>query len=86
MFMSAGFEFVRISFLLLVPNLLQWLRVLRSGTALRLARLSCVASFVILASAGVFHLVRASNVSSNSAKTTTMFNAYATRVFMCRSG
>lgn len=54
----AGFEFARIMFLLRVPNLLKLLRVLRSSTALRLAKLLSVASFVVLASAGVFHLVR----------------------------
>lgn len=53
-----GFRFLRVLYLLSIPDVLQYLRILRSRTALRLSQLLCNVVCALLTSAGMFHLVR----------------------------
>ncbi|XP_055343003.1 calcium-activated potassium channel subunit alpha-1-like [Paramacrobiotus metropolitanus] len=52
-----GLRFLRVLYFLNIPDILQYLRILRTRTALRLTQLVCSVVSALLMSAGMFHLL-----------------------------
>lgn len=72
-FFILGMRFFRIARILNIPEILQFLHILRSSNSIRLTRILCLLFTVWLSAAGFIHLVRELNNISSAKHSTVMF-------------